>query len=401
MKLSVKIPNKKARPFLLGYSLYLFFQILNYSFYSIYIPGVISRIIILMCLGLFVVGEVAYGKLYKGKITSYIVVIVLMLICAYLNFVNLSVVIIVVFFGRNIDFKQICRVTIFVTIVGLLFVYFSTKLGIITEYFGYRGDGTRRSYLGFRYVLFGPGFLINILGAYIYLKKADISKFFRILIALFSLAVYIVTDARLSFILAILMISFTQFGKKRMHKEGIMSKLIIPIFPLALVFSLLTASLYSAGNSRWRILDAILAKRLQYNQRSLLLYGIRLLGNPEIDWAGFSISEDGSIPVHDANMVYVDNAYIHILQRYGVIFTALILIALTYVMYILYKKHDYLMQVLFVLIAIHGLIDNQILYVCFNVFLFAMYNEIVSYARMRGRPQILKQNRKLYQNLPG
>ena len=343
------------------------------------IPDIVFKGVLALCLGLFICGELMYGKLFRKNILEYFCIVFFVAICLYLHFANLSFVILVVFFGRNTDFKHICQTTIIVTAIGLGVVFISAKIGLITDYYGYRGDGTKRSYLGFRYPLFAPGFLVNMLVAYIYISNAKITVLKGIAIAAFSYLVFSITDARLSFLLSISMIVMVflyQWGKKHTHRKSIIHKLMIPIFPAFTVVSLIITMLYSANDYRWRFIDSILAKRLQYGQRSLLLYGVKLFGNANIDWAGFSIGSDGTLPIYTADMVYVDNVYIHILQRYGIVFTLLVLITLTHVMVILYKKKDYVLQMLFALFAIHGLIDNQVIYVCFNVLLFAMFIEI-------------------------
>ena len=377
---------KHEKLFLISYAIYLVHQILSYSFYSVKISGTLSRLVLVLCLFLFLVNDFRFGKLYKNKLISYLSVVFMSCICIYLNYPNLAFMLLVIFYGRNVDFKDICRVTAIVTVIGLLFVFTSAKMGIITEYIGYRGDGTKRSYLGFRYALFAPGFLINLLSCYIYLKSGKLGKIKLIACLLFSYYIYSLTDARLSFVLAVAMIILTPIiseGQKNNSnvKKRIISKALIPIYPVLTLISVLCSLYYRSNSIIWQTIDRILTRRLQYSQRSLLLYGVKLFGNSNIKWAGFSISADGTLPVYDSSMIYVDNAYIHLLQRYGVIFTALIAISFTYTMYILYKKNDYLMQFLFVIVAIHALIDNQVLYLCFNAFLFPMYNEIVSYTK--------------------
>ena len=384
MILRVKPIKRKERLFLIGYSLYLFYQIVSYSFYSLYIEGLISRLILVSCFAIFGASELIYERSKKINVITLLTITILAAISGYLGFGNIAYMVIIIFFARNVDFKHICKVTVWITIFGVVFVVISSKLGIIKDYIGYRGDGTGRAYLGFRYVLFAPGFLLNAMSAYIYIKDNKIKRRTCFFLIAISYLIYQITDARLSYYLSLFLIAFA-FLNRRKRKIGRerraqrFSKLIIPIYPVFLICSIGCAIFYRQGNAVWNMLDNLLTRRLYYGQKSLYLYGISLFGNRNIDWKGFSFGTDGTMPIYSSNMIYVDNVYLHILQRYGIVFTLIVMLVFTYTMYILYIRKDYTLQFMFFAIAIHGLIDNQILYLCFNVFLCGMYTKIANY----------------------
>lgn len=373
--------SKKAHGlFLVGYSIYLVYQIISYSFFSIYLSNTFSRIVLLFSIVCCLIHELENGRIIKGQLIIFGLVCVLALISIKLNFTNFAFMIFILYFGRNVDFNIICKITTIVTLITVVFVIICAQAGLIINYVGYRGDGTSRDYWGFRYVLFAPGFLLNAMTAYLYVKGNATKRTRYLLLLIISYYIYTKTAARLVFILSIvLLVGAYSFNYSKTNKNVYLYRSLIPVYPLFALLSFTLTKLYKPGNSFWDTADKILSKRLQYSQRSLDIYGVELFGNSSIDWSGFSFSTDGTSPIFDTNMIYVDNAYLHILQRYGLLFSIIILSAFTFAMYIIYKRKNYYLELMFLIVAIHALIDNEVIYLCFNVFLFPLISIYVDY----------------------
>ena len=69
---------------------------------------------------------------------------------------------------------------------------------------------------------------------------------------------------------------------------------------------------------------------------------------------------------------YVDNFYIQVLQRYGLIFMIMFLAVMVMVMYKAMKQKRYYLILALSVIAVHGLIDDLILYLHNNTFILCI-----------------------------
>ena len=65
---------------------------------------------------------------------------------------------------------------------------------------------------------------------------------------------------------------------------------------------------------------------------------------------------------------YVDNLYVQLLLKTGVLFLVFFIICMTYVTYLTYKQKNLYFYVILVMLALHGLIDDLILQIQYNSF---------------------------------
>ena len=126
---------------------------------------------------------------------------------------------------------------------------------------------------------------------------------------------------------------------------------------------------YNEKTAWMRSLDSLLNHRLYYGRQSLDLYGVSLFGQ-KIEWVGAGLDQNGQMI--SGRYLYVDCFYVMILQRYGILFTVLLLAALTLTAAVAVRRGDrYLLLVLFFM-ALHCVLDDLFLYPFYNSLWFAM-----------------------------
>ncbi|HFI0456361.1 TPA: polymerase, partial [Streptococcus suis] len=113
-------------------------------------------------------------------------------------------------------------------------------------------------------------------------------------------------------------------------------------------------------------LDKFLGGRIYLASKSLSMYGFNLLGR-NIQWVGNGLSAEGQRST--MSYFYVDNMYIQVLQKYGLIFLVIFLTVMTITMLILYRKKQYLLLVCLVILAFHATIDDLTFNLHYNFFL--------------------------------
>ena len=357
--------------FFLSYSLYIIYEILMQSFYAKYIDR-FSKYIIAFCIILLILKELNTKKI-KIRDFAYLLICLAMsfiLFKRYSNGTRMLPLFLFIYSARTIELKKIAKYTILVDIFLLFFIICSAKIGIIYDYIEY---GTRtRDYIGFRYSLPPQILTLNITLLVIYLVQTNNKKIWvYILLILFDYYIYRYTNSRLSFYQAIgLIVILIIFQRK--------NKIFFPkIFKFISIFSFIICAIlsfyltynYNFQNDNYRKLNEILGNRLYYGKKSFETYDINLWGN-NVQFVGNGLSYDGEKSELTYN--YVDNFYINMIEKYGIIYFLIFNALFTISIITAYRRNDNMLILILVSIAIHGLIDDLILYLYFNTFYFSI-----------------------------
>ena len=384
MKLSIPKIEKNEQIFFLSYIIFLFFSVLMHSMYYRWFVSY-YKYIAAVCIGLLLIQEVTLRTLTLrsliGAATLYSVAILVAFLGSGDTQVSFACTFVFAFGARNIDFKKVARITIMLTLTLVVFVIISSKLGIIQNYHVVQAEGSRiRNFLGFRYALNAPAMILNVIMLYVYIKR-DACKYKEIaLLLVFVIFLYAYTDSRLTFVssvLVLLIAAFCKMKKTDLRNFDLIPKLLTVIFPVCFIISMWFAKYYSTSVSWMKQLNTTLGGRLRMGQYSIDLYGVHLFGSRNIKWVGAGLNAYGQQSTE--TYFYVDNMYIQLLQRYGMIFMALFLILTTLVMVRCYKMKERLLVVLLAIVALHGLIDDGIIYVQMNTFWLLFGSAIFNY----------------------
>lgn len=356
----MKKDNIPSFIYMFSYSIYLIFTMLYYSFYGIYINSYYKYILV-FCVLLLILKEIL-SKNIKIKDLFFLIVCLALtyILFLHLNGMSMFPLFFFIYSSRNIEFRKIVKLTIYLMSFMLLFIVISSFLGVIPDYVSYN-NGRRRHFLGFRYALVPSVYAFNLTALILYLKQ-DLSLFKIFIIVLINYLFFYYTGSRLSFALSLLLIIFSKYK----IKSKIILKLFVLSFPVCCVFSLFMIYNFNPNDSKMFKLNEKLGYRLSLGQQSLNEYSINLFGN-DTEFIGNGVDFYGNKSNKTYN--YVDCLYLNILEKYGIIFTILFVIMFFYESIYLYKKGEcYLLLVLFIL-GIRGMIDDLGIYLNFNTFL--------------------------------
>lgn len=365
--------------FFFAYGLYIFIGIMNISFFQIYTNN-ITKYINILCMLILLYNELLNKKICIKEIFLLLFVSLLAFPVTIHNNGTLFIMILFIYCARSIDFRKIAKFSLLESILLLFLVIFSSKIGIITNYISTEG-GRIREYLGFRYALFSPMILFNITALELYLHKDKFSPFRYIILFILNYYVYIKTDSRLSFYLSILLIlfiailtRFPNFFKKR----NVLCKIMVFSFILCSIFSLVTTINYDYSNPYMSKLNEILGRRLYLGHISLDMYPINLLGH-DTKYIGNGLDMYGNKT--SGTYFYVDCLYLNLLEKYGLIFTVILLLLLTYSLSNTLKEKDYFLLVILTFFALHGIIDDLEIYIYYNTFWFIISKNFSKYLK--------------------
>ena len=236
-----------------------------------------------------------------------------------------------IFCARDIDYKKIATVTMWLTIAECSLIILMSKVGMITNYVMDEESTRPREFLGYLYALFPAAYLFDIIALHMYIKKDKIKCRYK----------------------AVLLENVMGFG-------------VIFSYVIAAVVSLIILIKYDHNIPILDKINKIFANRLAYGHISYEKYGIKLLGQ-KIPWYGNGINYNEQ--AYQGEKLYVDNLYLQFLQQYGILLAVLVLILVTVAMYRFFVKRDYYMLFILLIIAGHAMIDDMVQHIWINTFL--------------------------------
>ena len=364
--------KRKEKAFFFALILYLVTAFLSTSFYASYVFGG-ARIARLVCVFLLVVGELSDFEFSKDTLLKTAICIFLYGIAAYHDgaLSDPALVFVFVFCGRNISFDKIAKVCLFTSSFLLGFIIISSYVGIIRNYVE-NYDGRYREYLGFLYSLYPAAHMSNITSLTIYLKRKSIDWKAVSILLLANIWIFAKTNSRLSFGLSILTICLAlvfQYVPELLKNNKMLQIGMKFSFVIFACVSLVCTLLYTENNIILQRFNTFLGNRLYFGKRSLFQFGVSFFGKSNIEWVGNGLDKNGIVPFGES--LYVDNLYIQVIQKFGIIFVVLVLILLTIAMIKIVEQKKYILAFIFTMIAIHCIIDDLFLAIFYNPFWIA------------------------------
>ena len=368
MNIVIRRDSLKNMLFYIPYVAYLLYSLLNTSFYAKYINSY-GKILFAFCVLLLILKEFL-GARFTSR--DGVLALVLIVITGYFYmYFGLAQTLLPIFIysARNMEVNKILRISYIVSLVMLVFIILSSYLGIIQNYIYYSAL-RERQYLGFRYALYPSSILCNIIFLKIYLEKENISWLSLICLLVGNYILFQYTDSRLTFMLGTALIIFSAIMKKsQKFREIVLNRTFIWSF---LVLALL--SIYATLNydylSDWQSdLNEALGGRLSLGNSTLKFYGYGLFGKM-LSLSGNGLDENGML--NTSTYDYVDNLYVLLLLRAGIIFLFIFLVSITIIMKKIYIQKDSYLYIIFILLAFHGIIDDLIMLPQYNSFWFVV-----------------------------
>ena len=368
MKIALEKSSIKNMLFYFAYSMYLVYNLLDTSFYSKNIQ-MFGDLLIISVLTLLIFKEAIGFKIDSRDMILFIVLAVISgLFYNYIGY-NYAILPFFIYSARNVNVTTILKISYRISLTLLIFIIVSSYLGWITNYITYEG-GREREYLGFRYTLFAPSILCNIIFLKIYLEKDNIKWKTLILFILGNYALFEYTDSRLTFglgmILLILTIIIKIFPR---FKRYIMSKIVVGSYIIAGTLSVYFTAGYNHLSEWQSSINDFLGNRLALGYSTLRAYGYGFFGK-RISLVGNGLDADGYTIT--ATYDYVDNLYVQFLLKLGIIFLVIFVISMTIVMLRVYRLKDVYLFLIFALLALHGIIDDLMILPQYNSFWFVI-----------------------------
>ncbi|MCP9016251.1 polymerase [Streptococcus sp. CF8_St5-17] len=375
MKLVVKIKSLPELMALVALGIFLTVSILNVTFYARYMPGTVYKLAIAFSIFLLFVKEMFKRKYDYRALIGLFATILIYFIVGKMTVLGSEVPVSILFIYalRDVPFKKVAQTSLVVSTCLLFFIIVSAKVGIITNYIEV-SESRVRSYLGFRYALFPSMLLMDIVAIVFYLKQNKIQYWKWLLLSLSVYWVYDQTDSRLTFFSSCILLACSLLIKwfpELLSKLGYVFKAFKLTFIVNAIISFWVSFTYL--NSGYSFINDLLFKvnhmlggRLYLANKSLNLYGFGLLGRP-VEWYGNGLTVEG-VRNYQTYYLYVDNLYVQVLQRFGLLILGLMLSVLTLTLSKIIKKRQWVLALILILMSFHSMIDDLNFYLHNNIF---------------------------------
>jgi len=360
---------------LVALGIFLTVSILNVTFYARYMPGTVYKLAIAFSIFLLFVKEMFKRKYDYRALIGLFATILIYFIVGKMTVLGSEVPVSILFIYalRDVPFKKVAQTSLVVSTCLLFFIIVSAKVGIITNYIEV-SESRVRSYLGFRYALFPSMLLMDIVAIVFYLKQNKIQYWKWLLLSLSVYWVYDQTDSRLTFFSSCILLACSLLIKwfpELLSKLGYVFKAFKLTFIVNAIISFWVSFTYL--NSGYSFINDLLFKvnhmlgGSQYlANKSLNLYGFGLLGRP-VEWYGNGLTVEG-VRNYQTYYLYVDNLYVQVLQRFGLLILGLMLSVLTLTLSKIIKKRQWVLALILILLSFHSMIDDLNFYLHNNIF---------------------------------
>lgn len=388
--MKIRIDKESISDFILYavLAVYIFFAILNASFFVQHIPGALFKLVNYTALAAMVVVEVLHLNYTRRTIFAIPVLLVLFAISYKVAgiFSNVSVIILFSYFYRRQPLETVAKVACVSSILALFLVIFSSHIGFIPNYLE-ANEGRIRHYIGFRYSLFPSTVMLNISSIRFFLKRNRVKLYELAVLLLANYWIFRQTDSRLTFFTAILLLliwGVLKYYPQLMAKFRPILSIFILSYPFTFLTSLWFSFNYSQVSSFQLYLNDVMGGRLYLMHKSMGLYGFKLTGQ-KISWVGNGLNNFGRVT--HSSYLYVDNLYMQFLQSFGLIVTLAFVVGMTVVMYKLYRQKAMYLYIIFISLAFHGLIDDLISNLHYSIFPILLGMLYIEHYRLRPRDE--------------
>ncbi|MCV3325608.1 O-antigen ligase family protein [Pediococcus pentosaceus] len=272
--------------------------------------------------------------------------------------------------SQGINFSAFLKLDITFRTLLFLVVAISNKLGIIADAVLYRSDGFARTAFGFLQPNTAGALVLSIVLEFIILKFNKINLLDGFIICVTAGMLFYTTNSRSSVIGIMLALILTIVFKSNL-KKILVSKLFLStmsLIPFILaILSYAAVKLYNSGSTFLIVMDKLFSGRIHLINYFINTYQLKLFGQ-HIQFAD-------SMNLRNTYFLVMDNSYISILLKYGILPFCMFLI----LYYLKIKKVQLDANGIPELIAILvmcavGLMETELFYPAYNITLLYLMN---------------------------
>lgn len=270
--------------------------------------------------------------------------------------------------AKNVEFKQIIHTAYKILLIMIPIIFLLCLAGIIDNRILMRGS-VRRYSLGFSHPNQLGLRIFQLAACHCYVDKDKLAKWNYVIIFLLTVFLVRIPNSQAAYI-TMGMFLFMLLTYKYIVRNKAM---YIDLFKKCMLFGTFCLSLFSIIFSGIDInkyyllakLNSWLSSRFSVCHKVWSLYGVSFFGQR------IYVTEDERRLVGIKNPLWLDNAYVSILLRYGILVFLIFCFGYLYLIKIVEMQKDDVLMIILFLYALYGTIETGLYMITHNIFLIA------------------------------
>ena len=270
--------------------------------------------------------------------------------------------------AKNVEFKQIIHTAYKILLIMIPIIFLLCLAGIIDNRILMRGS-VRRYSLGFSHPNQLGLRIFQLAACHCYVDKDKLGKWNYVIIFLLTVFLVRIPNSQAAYI-TMGMFLFMLLTYKYIVRNKAM---YIDLFKKCMLFGTFCLSLFSVifsgiNTNKYYILaklDSWLSSRFSVCHKVWSLYGVSFFGQR------IYVTEDERRLVGIKNPLWLDNAYVSILLRYGILVFLIFCFGYLYLIKIVEMQKDDVLMIILFLYALYGTIETGLYMITHNIFLIA------------------------------
>ncbi len=269
--------------------------------------------------------------------------------------------------AKESNFDEIVKVTLWALVISVPAVFLLRFFGVLADHTLYRAETVRLS-LGFSHPNQLGMRIFQIIACCCYLRRNQMNMLDILLIGLGAVFCYYIPNSQAAVVCLLLLyvLFFLHRRCKKRYLEDIFLSVLVIGAGFLNVASIILSRIDVLQSPFLARMDKLISRRFSEGHVVWEIYGSSFFGR-EI------ILNDASRAANGLQQrIYLDNTYLYLLLRYGIIVYVLFSLVYLYAMYYYRKKGEGFMVIFFFIYAVYGLIEYNLCAVTLNMFLLAI-----------------------------
>lgn len=284
--------------------------------------------------------------------------------------------------AKDVDFKKILKVYLVISVTFMVMAFSASQYGLIEDlqYYAVREDGIyfRKSY-GIVYPTDYAAHLFYMILATVVLFDEKISTMSKVWLSLLVAgSVYFTSNAQTTTLcligFAVLCVLAEIIKKYMMYVEKVLRWI-----PVLCASCFLGLSLLYDSNRQWMVrLNELLSGRLELSKIAFDNYDIRIFGQNI-----FEIGRGSSIEWKE-NYFFLDDAYVSILLRYGIVLFVITLVSMMFLSKRASDDRKFIIVIALVAISVHSIMEHRLIDIAYNPMILALFASLTEKSKATG-----------------
>ena len=326
---NIHLPLDHKTFYLFMYGAYAALDIINKSLLDIH--TIMQMYIMIVIAGLSSLMLLQKGGSAYKMVGEAVILGVFTIAAISTNRTNMIVVGLFVLTAEYTDFRSLVKVSICCTLPALLFVIFCSLVGVIPDYL-FVHNGMKAHSLGYSYYANVPYTLMFNMIAYLYLRGKKLKWLEVGVLLIINQIIFSFSTTRLTYYIFLgvlaLFVVFVKLSVFKNVNRGIFKLIAVIGYPSAFAVAIWSAMHYNNESEFWKSADDLFNTRISLSHKGFEMYDIKLFGQ-YIKMLGNAYGNN----VTQYTYFYIDSGYVYSLLGYGIVFTAVLLAAYSFLMW--------------------------------------------------------------------